>query len=167
MTRASVYSGSHCLPVSSVRQPSDTLVAIYLCIGPPTDDGFFYEMGMGVTDRNILESDLTSSASFLGDQNNDSLQRVYGISFSDGKQRTENKAFLAEAAKRDLRKIGKDQELFFFHELSPGSGFFLLHGTRIYNALMELMRSKYRAQAELPRRYGHVMCFRYGDSKDR
>jgi threonyl-tRNA synthetase len=51
---------------------------------------------------------LQSSASyFLGDANNDSLQRIYGISFPDKKQLSEYKAFLAEAAKRDHRKIGK------------------------------------------------------------
>ena len=57
----------------------------------------------------ILESSpLQNSASyFLGDPNNDSLQRVYGISFPDKKQLTDYKAFLAEAAKRDHRKIGR------------------------------------------------------------
>ncbi|KAG9084558.1 threonyl-tRNA synthetase, partial [Ceratobasidium sp. 370] len=85
-----------------------------------------------------------SSSYFLGDAANDSLQRIYGISFPDTKQLTEYKAFLAEAAKRDHRKIGKDQELFFFHELSPGSCFFLPHGTRIYNTLIELMREEYK-----------------------
>lgn len=50
---------------------------------------------------------------------------------------------LEEAAKRDHRKIGKEQELFFFHELSPGSCFFLPHGTRIYNTLVEFLRSEY------------------------
>jgi threonyl-tRNA synthetase len=35
------------------------------------------------------------------------LQRIYGISFPDKKQMTEHKALLAEAAKRDHRKIGK------------------------------------------------------------
>jgi len=214
------HSSAHVLGEAAERH-----FGCHLCIGPPTDDGFFYEMGMGLTDRNILESDLpaletvsksaikdrqkferlvlpketllemfrynkykvhiiqskipdgtsttvyrcgpmvdlcvgphvphtgrikafsvlkSSASYFLGDQSNDSLQRVYGISFPDAKQLTEYKAFLAEAARRDHRKIGKDQELFFFHELSPGSGFFLPHGTRIYNALMELMRSEYR-----------------------
>ncbi|KAG8694635.1 threonyl-tRNA synthetase, partial [Ceratobasidium sp. 395] len=42
-----------------------------------------------------------SSSYFLGDAANDSLQRIYGISFPDTKQLTEYKAFLAEAAKRD------------------------------------------------------------------
>ncbi|CAE6493949.1 unnamed protein product [Rhizoctonia solani] len=87
---------------------------------------------------------INSSSYFLGDAANDSLQRIYGISFPDTKQLTEYKAFLAEAAKRDHRKIGKDQELFFFHELSPGSCFFLPHGTRIYNTLIEFIREEYR-----------------------
>lgn len=81
-----------------------------------------------------------SASYFLGDPNNDSLQRIYGISFPDKKQLADYKTFLAEAAKRDHRKIGKDQELFFFNDLSPGSCFFLPHGTRIYNTLVELMR---------------------------
>lgn len=51
---------------------------------------------------------MQSSASyFLGDPANDSLQRIYGISFPSKKQLDEYKVFLAEAAKRDHRKIGK------------------------------------------------------------
>ena len=48
-----------------------------------------------------------SASYFLGDAANDSLQRVYGISFPDKAQLKEYKAFLEEAAKRDHRKIGK------------------------------------------------------------
>ncbi|THG93331.1 hypothetical protein EW026_g7876 [Hermanssonia centrifuga] len=100
-----------------------------------------------------------SASYFLGDPNNDSLQRIYGISFPDKKQLKEYKEFLAEAAKRDHRKIGKEQELFFFNELSPGSAFFLPHGTRIYNTLVELMRSEYfkRGYQEVisPNMYNH------------
>lgn len=58
----------------------------------------------------------------------------------------EYKEFLAEAARRDHRKIAKEQELFFFNDLSPGSCFFLPHGTRIYNTLLELMRVSQRYQ---------------------
>ncbi|ORZ33962.1 threonyl-tRNA synthetase [Catenaria anguillulae PL171] len=85
-----------------------------------------------------------SSSYFLGDAKNDSLQRIYGVSFPDKKQLTEHKKFLEEASKRDHRKIGREQELFFFHEMSPGSCFFLPHGTRVYNALVELQRAEYR-----------------------
>lgn len=84
-----------------------------------------------------------SASYFLGNKDNDSLQRIYGISFPDKKQMAEHKKFLEEAAKRDHRKIGQDQELFFFHELSPGSALWLPHGTRIYNTLMGFLREQY------------------------
>lgn len=42
------------------------------------------------------------------------------------------------------RKIGLNQELFFFSECSPGSCFFLPHGTRIYNKLLQFLRTEYR-----------------------
>ncbi|KAI9052515.1 hypothetical protein LZ554_003859 [Drepanopeziza brunnea f. sp. 'monogermtubi'] len=87
-----------------------------------------------------------SASYFLGNKDNDSLQRIYGVSFPDKKQMAEHKKFLEEAAKRDHRKIGKDQELFFFHELSPGSAMWLPHGTRIYNTLQSFIREEYWAR---------------------
>ncbi|MDR3741929.1 MAG: hypothetical protein P4L40_23145 [Terracidiphilus sp.] len=47
---------------------------------------------------------------------------------------------MEEARGRDHRVIGKAQALFMFHDLSPGSAFMLPHGTRVYNALIDLMR---------------------------
>ncbi|KAM3165473.1 Threonyl-tRNA synthetase [Lachancea thermotolerans] len=85
-----------------------------------------------------------SSCYFLGDSNNDSLQRIYGISFPDKKLMDAHLKFLAEASMRDHRKIGREQELFYFNEMSPGSCFWLPHGTRIYNNLVDLMRAEYR-----------------------
>ncbi|CDO95602.1 unnamed protein product [Kluyveromyces dobzhanskii CBS 2104] len=85
-----------------------------------------------------------SSCYFLGDSTNDSLQRVYGIAFPDKKLMDAHLKFLAEASMRDHRKIGREQELFYFNEMSPGSCFWLPHGTRIYNTLVELLRSEYR-----------------------
>ncbi len=88
---------------------------------------------------------LKNSASyFLGDANNDSLQRVYGVSFPDKQQMKDYLKFLEEAAQRDHRKIGKEQDLFFFNEMSPGSCFWLPHGTRIYNTLVDMMREQYQ-----------------------
>jgi threonyl-tRNA synthetase len=87
---------------------------------------------------------LKSSASyFLGDPTNDSLQRIYGVSFPDKKMLEAHLIHLEEAAKRDHRKIGKEQELFFFHDLSPGSAFFLPHGAIIYNNLQDFLRKEY------------------------
>jgi threonyl-tRNA synthetase len=88
---------------------------------------------------------LKNSASyFLGDANNDSLQRVYGVSFPDKQQMKDYLKFLEEAATRDHRKLGREQDLFFFHEMSPGSCFWLPHGTRIYNTLVQMMREQYQ-----------------------
>ncbi|RWA09033.1 hypothetical protein EKO27_g6074 [Xylaria grammica] len=84
-----------------------------------------------------------SASYFLGDPANDSLQRVYGISFPEKKQLAEHLKFLEEAAKRDHRRIGKDQELFMFHDLSPGAAFMLPHGTIIYNTLQSFIRKEY------------------------
>ena len=88
---------------------------------------------------------LKNSASyFLGDAANDSLQRVYGVSFPDKQAMKDYMKFLEEAASRDHRKIGREQDLFFFHEMSPGSCFWLPHGARIYNTLVSMMREQYQ-----------------------
>ncbi|KAJ6648817.1 Threonine--tRNA ligase 1, cytoplasmic [Pseudolycoriella hygida] len=86
----------------------------------------------------------SSSSYWEGKADAESLQRLYGISFPDAKQLKEWEKFQEEAAKRDHRKIGREQELFFFHELSPGSCFFQPRGAHIYNTLMNLMKSEYR-----------------------
>ena len=86
-----------------------------------------------------------NSASYWeGNSEAESLQRVYGISFPEPKMLKEWKAFQEEAAKRDHRKIGVAQKLFFFHELSPGSCFFTSRGAYIYNELVGMMRQEYR-----------------------
>jgi threonyl-tRNA synthetase len=84
-----------------------------------------------------------SRAFWRADVKNEPLQRVYAITFPDTKQLKEYKHRIEEARKRDHRVVGPQQELFFFHPLSPGSCFFLPHGARIYNALVELIRDKY------------------------
>uniref|UniRef100_A0A8C0I931 threonine--tRNA ligase n=1 Tax=Bubo bubo TaxID=30461 RepID=A0A8C0I931_BUBBB len=85
-----------------------------------------------------------SSTYWEGKADMESLQRIYGISFPDGKMLKEWEKFQEEAKSRDHRKIGRDQGLFFFHELSPGSCFFLPKGAYIYNTLIEFIRSEYR-----------------------
>ena len=73
------------------------------------DQGFHDHQGKFTWRPVVLSLNVwqNSASYFLGDANNDSLQRVYGISFPDKKQLTEYKAFLAEAARRDHRKIAK------------------------------------------------------------
>lgn len=71
------------------------------------------------------------------------LQRVSGISFPTAEELRAWEQWREEAELRDHRRIGKAQELFFFHELSPGSCFFLPRGTRVYNALVAFIRAEY------------------------
>lgn len=85
-----------------------------------------------------------SSTYWEGKADMETLQRIYGISFPDSKMLKEWEKFQEEAKNRDHRKLGREQELFFFHELSPGCCFFLPKGAYIYNALIEFIRSEYR-----------------------
>lgn len=85
-----------------------------------------------------------SSTYWEGKADAETLQRIYGISFPDPKQLKEWEKFQEEAAKRDHRKIGREQELFFFHEWSPGSCFFQPRGAHIYNTLVNFIKTEYR-----------------------
>uniref|UniRef100_A0A670Z2H2 threonine--tRNA ligase n=1 Tax=Pseudonaja textilis TaxID=8673 RepID=A0A670Z2H2_PSETE len=85
-----------------------------------------------------------SSTYWEGKSSMETLQRIYGISFPDAKMMKEWEKFQEEAKKRDHRKIGKEQELFFFHDLSPGSCFFLPRGAFIYNTLVDFIKEEYQ-----------------------
>ncbi|XP_044135655.1 threonine--tRNA ligase 2, cytoplasmic-like isoform X1 [Bufo gargarizans] len=85
-----------------------------------------------------------SSTYWEGKADMETLQRIYGISFPDNKLMKEWEKFQEEAKNRDHRKIGKDQELFFFHDLSPGSCFFLPRGAHIYNILIDFIKEEYQ-----------------------
>ncbi|KAG5657209.1 hypothetical protein KAF25_001798 [Fusarium avenaceum] len=124
------------------RVPDGTKSTVYRC-GPLIDlcRGPHVPTTGNIKAFSVLRN---SAAYWLGDSNNESVQRIAGISFPDKKALEEYKHFLAEAAKRNHRKIGQDQKLFFFDEASPGSAFFLPHGVRIYNALMELIKGEYQ-----------------------
>lgn len=108
---------------------------IDLCMGPHVPD----------TSR-IKEFMITkiNASYWLGKEGNDSLQRVYGISFPDSKQMKAYKQWKENAIENDHRNRGKQQHLFFFDKLSPGSAFFEPHGARIYNCLTEFIRKEYR-----------------------
>eukprot|EP00879_Flechtneria_rotunda_P012639 GHRR01013197.1.p1 GENE.GHRR01013197.1~~GHRR01013197.1.p1 ORF type:complete len:660 (+),score=195.59 GHRR01013197.1:108-1982(+) len=121
--------------------PEDATITIYrvgpmvdLCSGPHLPNSSFVK---AVSVFNV------SRAFWRADVAKEPLQRVYAITFPDKAQLKEWQHRIEEAKKRDHRNVGVQQELFFFHQLSPGSCFFLPYGGRIYNALIELMREKY------------------------
>jgi threonyl-tRNA synthetase len=85
----------------------------------------------------------SSSTNWLGQVTNDPLQRVYGIAFPDKAMLKQWKENQEKAKQRDHRVVGTKQELFFFHQLSPGSCFWLPHGARVYNKLIDFIRQQY------------------------
>jgi len=72
------------------------------------------------------------------------LQRIYGISFADPKELKAHLAMLAEAKKRDHRVIGRNLDLFSFHDEGQGFPFWHDKGTVIYNTLSDYIRSECR-----------------------
>ena len=90
-----------------------------------------------------LQVTKASSAYWLAKAENPSLQRVYGISFPSKQRLKEWDALMKQAEERDHRRVGVQQRLFFFHEWSPGSCFFLPHGARLYNRLVGYIRDEY------------------------
>ncbi|KAJ8498822.1 hypothetical protein OPV22_009374 [Ensete ventricosum] len=122
--------------------PEDKTITVYRC-GPLVD----LCRGPHIPNTSFVKAIAclkASSSYWRGKSDRESLQRVYGISFPDSKRLKEYLTLLEEAKKRDHRILGQNQELFFFHPLSPGSCFFLPHGTRIYNKLIEFLRVQYR-----------------------
>ena len=84
-----------------------------------------------------------AGAYWRGDERNPMLQRIYGTAFAHEKALREHLAALEEAKKRDHRKLGKELELVGFHPLAPASPFFLPRGAKVYQGLIDYVRSMY------------------------
>lgn len=122
--------------------PADKTITVYRC-GPLVD----LCRGPHIPNTSFVKAIAclkASSAYWRGDKDRESLQRVYGISYPDNKSLKEYLDRLTEAKKYDHRILGVQQELIYHHDWSPGSWFFLPHGARIYNKLMNFIRDQYR-----------------------
>ncbi|GAC1370806.1 MAG: threonine--tRNA ligase [Candidatus Saccharimonadales bacterium] len=77
-----------------------------------------------------------SGAYWRGDEKNAQLQRVYGVGFTTKEELKKHLEMLAEAEKRDHRKLGKELDLFVFSELvGPGLPLWTPRGTIIREQL--------------------------------
>ncbi len=86
----------------------------------------------------------TSGAYWRGDVKNKMLQRIYGISFPSKEELELYLKRLEEAKKRDHRKLGKELNLFSFHEEAPGSPFYHDYGMLIREKLIEFWRELHK-----------------------
>lgn len=90
-----------------------------------------------------------AGAYWRGDSKNKMLQRIYATAFFS-KEDLDHYLFIrAEAEKRDHRKLGKQLDLFSFHEEGPGFPFFHPKGMILRNKLMDYER-------ELFKEFGYV-----------
>ncbi len=87
-----------------------------------------------------------AGAYWRGDSNNEMLQRIYGTAWTSKKELKAYINRIAEAEKRDHRKINKKLDLFHMQEEAPGSIFWHPKGWSIYNTIESYMRGRQREQ---------------------
>jgi len=83
-----------------------------------------------------------AGAYWRGNSDNKMLQRIYGTAWPDKKLLKAYLQRLAEAEKRDHRKIGKALDLFHWQEEAPGMVFWHNDGWTIYKELEAFMRQQ-------------------------
>lgn len=121
--------------------PADEVITAYrqgefldLCRGPHLPSTGILRDGFKLTKL--------AGAYWRGDSNNAQLQRIYGTAWSDKKQLKAYLHRMAEAEKRDHRKLGKAMDLFHIQDEAPGSVFWHPKGWSIYQAVQSYMAEK-------------------------
>ena len=87
-----------------------------------------------------------AGAYWKGNSENKMLTRIYGLAFQSKKELKNYQKMMEEAAKRDHRKLGKDLDLFSFHEDGPGFVFWHDRGFKVRNQLIEYWRKLHRRE---------------------
>ena len=84
-----------------------------------------------------------AGAYWRGDSDNTMLTRIYGTAFASKKELDEYLARQEMAKLRDHRKLGRELDLFSFHDEAPGFPFFHPKGMRVINALLDYWRREH------------------------
>ncbi|MDP1845600.1 MAG: threonine--tRNA ligase [Candidatus Moranbacteria bacterium] len=110
-----------------------------LCSGPHLDS-------TGEINPASFKLTKISGAYWKGDEKNKMLQRIYGVAFESPKELRQYLAMMQEAEKRDHKKLGRELDLFSFHEESQGSTFWHPKGMSVWNEIENFgkgLRKKY------------------------
>lgn len=127
--------------------PEDAQISLY-------EQGDFTDLCAGPHMRStgkvkVFKIMTVAGAYWRGDSKNKMLQRIYATAFFK-KEDLDHFLFVrAEAEKRDHRKLGKQLDLFSFHDEGPGFPFFHPKGMALRNMLMDYER-------ELFKEFGYV-----------
>ncbi len=84
-----------------------------------------------------------AGAYWRGDEKNAMLTRIYGTAFASKEELAAHLEALELARQRDHRRIGRDLDLFSFHEEGPGFPFFHAKGMRLWNAMVDFWRAEH------------------------
>jgi len=109
-----------------------------LCAGPHVES-------MDEIKNAAFKLERIAGAYWKGSEKNKMLTRVYGLAFESKEKLNDYLKLLEEARKRDHKKIGKELELFMFHETAPGMPYWLTKGLIIYNELVNYWRVKHNS----------------------
>lgn len=127
--------------------PEDAQISLY-------EQGDFTDLCAGPHMRStgkvkVFKIMTVAGAYWRGDSKNKMLQRIYATAFFK-KEDLDHYLFVrSEAEKRDHRKLGKQLDLFSFHDEGPGFPFFHPKGMALRNMLMDYER-------ELFKEFGYV-----------
>ena len=84
-----------------------------------------------------------AGAYWRGDEKNPMLTRIYGTAFAKKEELAAYLEQLELARRRDHRRIGRDLDLFSFHDEGPGFPFFHPKGMRLWNAMVDYWRGEH------------------------
>lgn len=85
-----------------------------------------------------------AGAYWRGDEKNRMLSRIYATAFADAKDLKEYLNRIEEAKRRDHRKLGKELDLFAFHEdVAAGMVFWLPKGMLLRTILEDFLRREH------------------------
>jgi threonyl-tRNA synthetase len=115
---ASVEVGGHELTMYDNVRRDGTVAWKDLCRGPHLPSTKYIGNGFALT--------RSSAAYWKGDQDNDALQRIYGTAWPTKDELVAYQTRIAEAEKRDHRKLGAELDLYSFPE-EVGPGLVLFH----------------------------------------
>ncbi len=87
-----------------------------------------------------------AGAYWRGDADKQQLQRIYAITFPEKRLLKQHVKMLEEAKLRDHRKLGKELELFSFHDEGPGFPFWHNNGMILREEIVKYWRSIHRAK---------------------
>ncbi|MCA0294313.1 MAG: threonine--tRNA ligase [Actinobacteria bacterium] len=131
---ASVEVGAGELTIYDNVRPDGTVAWKDLCRGPHVPNTGYLGNGWAIT--------RSSAAYWRGDQRNAQLQRVYGTAWASKDDLLAHQHRLAEAARRDHRKLGVELDLFSFpEELGAGLPVFHPKGGVIKRVMEDYVRA--------------------------